>query len=244
MFAHHKLKSRGFVVLYHAVPEPTVDYTRALSRDDQTFWIHDTWDGIVHDKKIFRAFVPETPARELSIGLQRFYKTFFPDASITEWRYLKTAGGAETQLARREFQTGSDPMDVCNIPGSLLVAPQSPTILYGYGWNHQVPLHEDRQIIELVKGYMVLFRGDYMYARSGSESNNVCFHAYLDTPQYARPTYHIPEILPVIDNTRDIDDVFCYCWQCPHVSSSQKSLQKHLNSFHGLYFNRTTRTPP
>jgi hypothetical protein len=103
MYARHKLNTRGYGVMYAAVQDHIADYMRSLSRDDQNFWIHETWDGALHDEQRFRAFVPDAPAREISLELQRFYKTFVPDASTTEWHFLKPAGGAPDQLARRTF---------------------------------------------------------------------------------------------------------------------------------------------
>jgi hypothetical protein len=240
MYARHKLKTRGYVVMYAAVQDHIADYMRSLSRDDQNFWIHETWDGALHDEQRFRAFVPDAPAREISLELQRFYKTFVPDASTTEWHFLKTAGGAPDQLARRTFlpvPPGPEALNVSAIPASLFIATQDGTYFYGYGWNNHVALKSSQQLIELNKGDIVIFRGDYMYAGAGGEANNVLVHTYLDTPHFARLQYQPPEIMEVLDDTRDVDEVFCFVWKCPFIAGTKCSLHKHLNRYHGFHFN-------
>ncbi|KAL3665167.1 hypothetical protein V7S43_009796 [Phytophthora oleae] len=124
MYARHGFNTKGYTVFYHAIPEDVAGHLRSLSRDDQNFWNHDTWYGVLHDEKRFRAFVPDSTSRALSENLQRFYLTFLPDSSVTEWQFLKTVAGAKDQLVHREFPpvtSGQDCLNAASVPGICLL---------------------------------------------------------------------------------------------------------------------------
>ncbi|KAG6943119.1 hypothetical protein JG688_00017780 [Phytophthora aleatoria] len=134
---------------------------RPMARNDQNFWIHDTWDGVLHDEYRLRAFVSDADSQSLSEYFERHCKSFFPLASATEWRFLKTMGGAQDQPVCCEFApppTKVASANVCSVPGSILVATQDRTYVCGYGWNSHVALRSTQQIIKLNKGDVLLSR--------------------------------------------------------------------------------------
>jgi hypothetical protein len=160
---------------------------------------------------------------------------------------MRTAPGADDQLVHRDFTLvvpGADCANACSVPGSVLIATQDNTFLYGYGWNNQLAMQSYRQIIRLNKGDLMLLRGDFMHSRVGCQSNHVCNHGYLDTPLYARPQGHNPEMVSVMNDNRLVDSLFCFVWQCPFKGSGENALRKHLNPFHGMFFNYTRPSPP
>lgn len=119
----------------------------------------------------------------------------------------------------------------------LFLAGQASTYLYRYGWNNHVVLRSSQQLIELNKGDIVMFRGNNIFAVAGGKVNNLCAHAYLDTPRFARLEYQHPAIMVVLDDNPDIDDVFYFAWKCPFIRETRQSLHKHLNRYHGFHFN-------
>ncbi|KAJ8525534.1 hypothetical protein ON010_g15579 [Phytophthora cinnamomi] len=69
MLSRQNLSMRGFVVLSDADDDKVVAHLQSLSRDKDTFWIHDTVGGVVQDEHHFRAFVPDQESRSLSVDL-------------------------------------------------------------------------------------------------------------------------------------------------------------------------------
>ncbi|GMF15868.1 unnamed protein product [Phytophthora lilii] len=211
----HKFQKKGFVVMYRAVSDDVTDHLRSLARENQNLWVHETWDDALTDDNRVRALVPEETARALSEDLQRFYLTFFPDSSVAEWQFLKTVAGAPNQLVRRQFPSdplGEEKIKPMSVPGSLFIATQDNTYIYGYGWSHNVAMVSDRQLITLNKGDLVLLRGDFIHTRGGSRSNNVCVHAFVNNALYERPLYQPPEFVTLVDDTRWIEEHFCFVW--------------------------------
>ncbi|KAE9265245.1 hypothetical protein PR003_g32520 [Phytophthora rubi] len=110
-----------------------------------------------------------------------------------------TPTGTEDQPPRREFLTvplGADIMNTTALPGSIVVATNDDTCYYACGWNERFALRSNRKLLELSKGDVVLFRGDFILAPVGYDTNNICLHAYLDSPFYERPHDHAPPWLP------------------------------------------------
>ncbi|KAE8964759.1 hypothetical protein PF010_g30267 [Phytophthora fragariae] len=154
-----------------------------------------------------------------------------------------TPAGTEDQPPRREFLTvplGADIMNTSALPGSIVVATNDDTCFYAYGWNERFALRSNRKLLGLSKGDIVLFRGDFILAPVGYDTNNICLHAYLDSSFYNRPDDHRPTVVPVIDDTRGIDDPFCIVWNCT-FKGTPLSLCRHLNRYHGIRFQRTAR---
>ncbi|KAG2785408.1 hypothetical protein PC129_g13807 [Phytophthora cactorum] len=77
MFARHRLKTQGYIVLYHAIPEEMANSLRPMTRNDQNFWIHDTWDGVLHGEYRLRAFVSDADSQSLSEYLSGTARAFF-----------------------------------------------------------------------------------------------------------------------------------------------------------------------
>ncbi|KAG1696462.1 hypothetical protein DVH05_012628 [Phytophthora capsici] len=232
--------------MYQAVSHETANDLRSLSRE-KNIWIHDTWDGVLHDVHRLRAFVPSAAAQMLTTYLKRFHRTFYSDSSLGVPCFLKSAGNAPDQLPRREFPPvppSAESLNVCSVPGLLFVATQDSTYFYLYGWNSYVPLQANQQLIELNKGDIIMLRGDCIYALSGGEATNVVIQAYIDIPSFARPAYQVAEIMEVQDDSRDADDMFCFAWNCPFVAGTKQSLYKHLNSYHQFHFNQPREITP
>ncbi|KAE9279446.1 hypothetical protein PR003_g28232 [Phytophthora rubi] len=101
-------------------------------------------------------------------------------------------------------------------------------------------LRSNRRLLDLNKGDIVLFRGDFILASVGYDTNNICLHAYLDSPFYDRPDDHHPTVVPEIDDSRGIDDPFCIVWNCT-FKGTPLSLRRHLNRYHGIRLQRTAR---
>ncbi|ETI40774.1 hypothetical protein F443_13938 [Phytophthora nicotianae P1569] len=239
MNVSHNFQKKGFVVMYRAVPDDVTDHLRSLARDNKNLWIHETWNDVLTDDNRVRALVPDNTAQALSEDLQRFYLTFFPDSKVAEWQFLKTVAGASNQLVRRRFSpdpVGDECVKPISVPGSLYIATEDNTYIYGYGWNHNVAMVSDRQHITLNKGDLILMRGDFIYARAGSRSNNVCVHASVDSALYERPLYQPPEFVTLVDDTRWIEEHFCFVWNCPFRGTGQHSLRRHLNRYHKMVF--------
>ncbi|KAF1778688.1 hypothetical protein GQ600_9259 [Phytophthora cactorum] len=172
---------------------------------------------------------------------------FFENATVNEWRFLKTVSGAKDQLVRRDFEpvpSAKERLNVCSVPGSLYIALQDNTYFYGYGWNNAVAMRFYRELSQLNKGDLIMLRGDFMYARVAYRANHACAHAYIDTSLFLRPTYQPPDIVALIDDIRLMDDLFCFVWNCPLNGLNMTSLRRHLNRFHGMFFkNRSSQSP-
>ncbi|ETM99739.1 hypothetical protein PPTG_18496 [Phytophthora nicotianae INRA-310] len=212
----HNFQKKGFVVMYRAVPDDETDHLRSLARDNKNLWIHETWNDVLTD-----------------------------DNRVAEWQFLKTVAGASNQLVRRRFSpdpVGDECVKSISVPGSLYIATEDNTYIYGYGWNHNVAMVSDRQHITLNKGDLILMGGDFIYARAGSRSNNVCVHASVDSALYERPLYQPPEFVTLVDDTRWIEEHFCFVWNCPFRGTGQHSLRRHLNRYHKMVF-RNVRMP-
>ncbi|KAE9010625.1 hypothetical protein PR001_g16122 [Phytophthora rubi] len=80
----------------------------------------------------------------------------------------------------------------------------------------------------------------FILASVGYDTNNICLHAYLDSPFYDRPDDHHPTVVPEIDDSRGIDDPFCIVWNCT-FKGTPLSLRRHLNRYHGIRLQRTAR---
>jgi hypothetical protein len=238
MFAPYNLSTKGYVVLYDAVPDDVKDHLRSLSRESGTPWIKDTVDGINLDLHRSRAFIPDATSRGLTVDPQRQYNTFFLAGTATDWLFLKTFAGAEDQHLRRNFApvNTEDSPNVCSVLGSVFLAIQDNTYFYGYGWNCVAATKSQRKLVELNKGDLLLCRGDFVYAGVGYPTNNVLVRGYIDMPTYQRNTYEPPIIVPEFDDTRPDPDPFCFVWRCPFASTDNNSLRKHLHRFHRFYF--------
>lgn len=100
--------------------------------------------------------------------------------------------GGSDQPARREFLPVAprpESINVADLPRLLFLATQDGTPFYGYVWNNHIALKSSHQLTKLNKGDFVIFRGDYMFAGADGSAYNVCVHAWLNTPQFARPEY-------------------------------------------------------
>ncbi|KAE8882129.1 hypothetical protein PF005_g27786 [Phytophthora fragariae] len=242
MQVRERFATKGYVTFYGAVHVDTINSWRSIARQIDG-WFEEEVNDMTEEQVRVKAAVPDQDAREMSRLLQRFYRTFFPAASAHDWHFNKTPAGTEDQPPRREFLTvplGADIMDTSALPGSIVVATNDDTCIYAYGWNERLALRSNRKLLELSKGDIVLFRGDFILAPVGYDTNNICLHAYLDSPFYDRPDDHRPTVVTEIDDTRGIDDPSCIVWNCT-FKGTPLSLRRHLNRYHGIRFQRTAR---
>ncbi|OWY94281.1 hypothetical protein PHMEG_00036031 [Phytophthora megakarya] len=132
-------------------------------------------------------------------------------------------------------------MNVCAMPGLIMIATEPDTFLYTFGWTSNVALKSNRHLITLNKGDIVMFRGDLIYQPVGYRTNNLSLYAYLDPLEYTRPEIHHPHVFTVIDDIRSNDDPFCFVWNCGFKGENMSSVRKHLNRFHHFHFNEKRR---
>ncbi|GMF22955.1 unnamed protein product [Phytophthora lilii] len=150
-------------------------------------------EALVADESQLQADVPDLEARNLSRSLKRFYRTFFVNSTAHDWRFIKAVPGSRDPPARRDFTSvpdGANAMDVSSLAGSILVATEDDTSFYGFGWGNQVALRSNCKLIEMSKGDILLYRGDFILAPVAYETSNLCLHAYLDTPFTERSASH------------------------------------------------------
>jgi hypothetical protein len=242
MNARQELLERGYVILYNAVSDETVDNLRAAALHDDLDWNDGAWNGEAFDSQRRQARLPDALSRVLMTTFGHQYMTFFPHATATKWSLLRTLAGALDQPVWRDFQAviaGDGTANLSSLPVSLLVATQNDTVIYGYGWNRIVALRSNAELLLLHKGGMIMMQGDFMYAPAGYTTNNLCVHGYLDTPFYQRDVdQDQPQAVALIDDMSAIDDLFCYVFNCPFIGSGTTSLRKHLHRFHGFFFRR------
>ncbi|KAF1789786.1 hypothetical protein GQ600_24323 [Phytophthora cactorum] len=175
MMAIRKFVSEGKIVLRGAVSEEVADDMRPLARHGNFMWISDLISGVIEDDSRVQAVLPDQQARNLSVLLRGFVKTFFPEAEAEGWHFIKTLAGSIDCLARREFEY---------------------------------------------------------------QTNRVVLHAYLDTPVFEQPEVRHPRMVIEYDDTVDHDSMFRFVWNCPFKASGDIALRKHLNHYHGIWFNQ------
>jgi hypothetical protein len=242
MQVRERFATKGYVIFYAAVHNDTINAWRSIARQADD-WFSDEVNDMIWEEARVKAAVPDQEARGMSRLLKRFYRTFFPTARAHDWHFIKTPAGTEDQPARREFLTvppGADIMDTSALPGSMVVATEDDTCFYAYGWNERYALRSNRELLELSKGDIVLFRGDFILAPVGYDSTNICLHAYLDSPTSDRPGDHHPTVVAAIDDTRTVQDPFCIVWNC-NFNGTPLSLRRHLNRYHGIRFQHAPR---
>jgi hypothetical protein len=242
MQVRERFATNGYVIFYGAVHEDTINSWRTIARQTED-WFDDEVNDMIWEEVRVKAAVPDQEARDMSRLLKRFYRSLFPTASAHDWHFIKTPPDTEDQPPRREFLTvpaGADIMDTSALPGSIVVATNNDTCFYAYGWNERYALQSNRRLLELNKGDVVIFRGDFIFAPVGYDSTNICLHAYLDSPVSDRPDDHHPTVVAAIDDTRPIEDPFCIVWNCK-FKGTPLSLRRHLNRYHGIRFQHAPR---
>ncbi|EGZ30427.1 hypothetical protein PHYSODRAFT_295230 [Phytophthora sojae] len=164
MLPLHKLESQGFLVLHRAVSIEAVNALRVIARRTPLPWADAErlpTRAITVSPAVGRLYaeIPPVLATVLSTMLQRYYRTFFPNAVVT-WYFVKTRGGTPNQPIRRNFASADHPMDVSSVPGCLIIATTDDTRFVGFGWNHQVAFQSKKTEIKLQMGDMLFLRGD------------------------------------------------------------------------------------
>ncbi|KAE8976253.1 hypothetical protein PR002_g25362 [Phytophthora rubi] len=253
MHVRERFATKGYVIFYDAVHDDAINVWRSIARqtdgwfydkmNDGFFGFFDDEANMTEEQVRIKVVVPDQDARGMSRLLKRFYRTIFPDASAHNWHLIMSPAGTEDQPPRSEFLTvplGADIMDTSALPGSIVVATNDDTCYNVYGWNERLALRSNRRLLELNKGDIFLFRGDFILAPVGYDSNNICLHAYLDSPFYERPHDHRPTVVTEIGDTRGIDDPSCIVENCT-FEGTPLSLRRHLIRFHGIRFQRAAR---
>ncbi|KAG3077239.1 hypothetical protein PI125_g21321 [Phytophthora idaei] len=155
------------IVFYKAVEQHRINHWRSMVRhvtDRESEMI----ENLFEDEGSVQAPVPDEAARGMSLDLRRCFRTFISESDANEWRGVKTLAGTGDLPVRRDFASPGeaiDIMDVRAIPGCILVALDDDTCLYVYGWNHNIALRTDRNLITLNKGDFLVYRGDLIYGR-------------------------------------------------------------------------------
>jgi hypothetical protein len=230
-----KLRARGFVVIRGVVDERETNALRIIARRGRLAWAaEDPSSPSMHRDS---ARVPAEPAQWLTQVLEHYYRTFYPDIDQTtiEWNFLKSYGNAPDQSVHRNFlltRSDQNPMDASVLPGSLLVATQDDTIVYGYGWNHQVAFESSKTVIQLRRGDILFYRGDFIHSRAGYSWKNLCVHTFLGSV-YSPPQFYGQLVPLYADNPPvDMNDCACYVWGCQYTARTRRALSKHLSSRH------------
>ncbi|EGZ10185.1 hypothetical protein PHYSODRAFT_338862 [Phytophthora sojae] len=129
-------------------------------------------------------------------------ETRFPGAAEEGWKALKSYAGGPMQVPHRDFKVNAaDQFDFWNyhqVPGSTLLALQNGTRFRGFAWNHIGADLSEETMIELNRGDVLVFRGEFIYSGAAYDRMNIRIRCYLVPPEY----HHNPnttEILAVLD---------------------------------------------
>ncbi|GMF31939.1 unnamed protein product [Phytophthora lilii] len=126
-------------------------------------------------------------------------------------------------------------------PSKPAVATEDDAVFYGFGWIHQVAMRSNRVTIEMNKGDILLYRGDFIIAPVAYTTNNVCIHAYLDTPFSHRDQDHHLQVVQEVINNHFVDDDFCFVYNCTFYGR-HVAIRRHMNRYHGIRFQRLPRS--
>ncbi|RAW21295.1 hypothetical protein PC110_g22262 [Phytophthora cactorum] len=170
------------IIFYKAVEQHRINHWRSMARH-VTDWESEMIENLFEDESSVQAPVPDEAARSMSLDLRRCFRTFISESDTNEWRGVKTFAGT----------------------GDL---PDDDTCLYVYGWNHNIALRTDQNLITLNKGDFLVYRGDLIYGRDQQ------------------------------GNTAVIEDLLCLVWNCTFTGKGTVAIHRHLNRFHHFRFQR------
>ncbi|KAG2904063.1 hypothetical protein PC117_g21116 [Phytophthora cactorum] len=137
MNIRQRFATDGSIIFYKAVEQHRINDWRSMARH-VTDWESEMIENLFEDEGSVQAPVPDEAARSMSLDLRRCFRTFISESDTNEWRGVKTFAGT----------------------GDL---PDDDTCLYVYGWNHNIALRTDRNLITLNKGDFLVYRGDLIY---------------------------------------------------------------------------------
>ncbi|KAG3013948.1 hypothetical protein PC121_g13734 [Phytophthora cactorum] len=210
MMAIRKFVSEGKIVLRGAVSEEVADDMRPLARHGNFMWISDLISGVIEDDSRVQAVLPDQQARNLSVLLRGFVKTFFPEAEAE---------------------------------GSILVATERHVLVWVRMERQRGVTVENEADHPQQGGYHAMTRRLYLRP-DRYQTNRVVLHAYLDTPVFEQPEVRHPRMVIEYDDTVDHDSMFRFVWNCPFKASGDIALRKHLNHYHGIWFNQGRHGAP
>ncbi|KAE9305795.1 hypothetical protein PR003_g21399 [Phytophthora rubi] len=118
-----RFSTKGYVIFYGAVHDDTINVWRSIARQTDG-WFEEEVNDMTEEQVRVKAVVPDQDAREMSRLLKRFYRTFFPTASVQDWIFMKTPAGTKVQPPHRDFLTvllGADILNVSSLSGPIVV---------------------------------------------------------------------------------------------------------------------------
>ncbi|KAG2765449.1 hypothetical protein Pcac1_g22984 [Phytophthora cactorum] len=145
MNIRQRFATDGSIIFYKAVEQHRINDWRSMARH-VTDWESEMIENLFEDESSVQAPVPDEAARSMSLDLRRCFRTFISESDTNEWCGVKTLAGT----------------------GDL---PDDDTCLYVYGWNHNIALRTDQNLITLNKGDFLVYRGDLIYGPVGYETN-------------------------------------------------------------------------
>ncbi|KAE9314153.1 hypothetical protein PR003_g19325 [Phytophthora rubi] len=85
---------------------------------------------------------------------------------------------------------------------------------------------------------MLLFRGDFIHARTGCEWNNLCVHTLLPSTRQLFPSPG--RLIPLYTDKPRVNPVGCHCyvWGYQYEGPTKCALSKHLCNHHNFMMRR------
>jgi len=181
---------------------------------------------------------------------------FFPGAKARTWSFLKSSLGGKPQPAHRDFLPISDTVDLYDysqLPASVIIGSQDDSFIYGYGWNRQVAMEREKEVIRFGKGDVLIFRSDFIHGGGDYMAENVRLHVFLEpkgTPRKQLRKSNSLTLIRVIPKkvpTDESNERKCIVRGCELTFSSTATMRKHTRTTHKFRFNNYPthiRQPP
>ncbi|EGZ30424.1 hypothetical protein PHYSODRAFT_295227 [Phytophthora sojae] len=229
----HRLNKKGCVQLHFAVPEELCDRLRKAA--------------LVIPAKEWQHLFGKN-------GMDKLLD-FFPDSEPRKMIFIKSLPGGDEQPAHRDYSAipaNEDLYDYTRLPGSVIVAIDDGSFIYGYGWNRQLAMESEKEKIQIQKGNVLLFGADFIHGGGDYKKLNIRVHFSLDPRHLDGRIVRkdnsvdlirvIPKKLPLNEKAATECDVFGYNKQFP----SAPAMRKHRRSKHRFLYKNypTTITQP
>lgn len=247
----HRLNNKGYQNFYRLLPSALCERLLETAQNlPDSAWRklfgQNGWDG-----KRKWAPVPSSLAKEVFDAIGVACRTFFPDGTPNKLIFLKSWPGGQPQPAHRDFSAIPDDQDLydyTSLPASVLIGIQDGSFIYGYGWNRQVALEAEKEVITFGKGDALISRGDFIHGGGDYQEVNIRIHCYFDPPQtkgrQVRKDNSI-DLIRVIPKRIPGDEAkksTCFIFGCKLTFTCARLMRKHIRKDHGIYFNNYPRT--
>lgn len=134
----------------------------------------------------------------------------FPELVMNDWVIIHSKPGCRDQAAHTDYVPDIEFIHDEKVPINILVCLQDGTKLNAWPgsqglnvcdltlpngqtvWEHLIedntscPEQIHRQVVQLEKGDVLLFRGDFVHAGAGYDTDNYRLHCYMDSPHVKR----------------------------------------------------------